>query len=167
MVLFYVATTIILLNVILGVIVDTFGQIRDKRAETEQDKTAACFVSHFLSLFDLVWFLKICNVDREVFQRRAIDFNRHTEDDHNKWHYLYFFAYLKERKLNSQLNQLTEQEEYVYQQISTNNIFKFFPVDTAICLRDTEETANQEEEELNAKISVRFSIIFEFILWSA
>lgn len=45
MVLFYVASTVILLNVILGVIVDTFGQIRDKRAETEQDKTAACFVS--------------------------------------------------------------------------------------------------------------------------
>jgi hypothetical protein len=56
MVLFYVATTVILLNVILGVIVDTFGQIRDKRAETEQDKTAACFVSFFIATFFFFFF---------------------------------------------------------------------------------------------------------------
>ncbi len=110
-----------------------------------------------------------------MFQRRAIDFNRHTEDDHNKWHYLYFFAYLKERKHSSQHNQLTEQEEYliadfqerkklnnyryVYQQITSNNIFKFFPVDTAICLKDTEDIANQEEEDQNVKVSCLFYLM--------
>ena len=66
--------------------------------------------------------INICNVDREVFQRRAIDFNRHTEDDHNKWHYLYFFAYLKERKHLNQTNMFTEQEEYPF----TDDVFKPF-----------------------------------------
>ncbi len=42
---------------VLASIVDTFGNLRDKRAESEQDKISTCFV---------------CSIDRETFQQKAI-----------------------------------------------------------------------------------------------
>jgi len=129
---FYIVTVVILLNVILSVIVDTFGELRDKRVETEYHKANFCF---------------ICSIEREIFQRKGIDFSKHVEDDHNKWHYLYFFAHLKERKSKKQENQLTKQEEYVYRLISSRNSLHFFPLEKAMCL-----TTEEEEEALNAKM---------------
>eukprot|EP01133_Synstelium_polycarpum_P012800 gene12800-15021_t len=117
---FYVVISIILLNVILGVIVDTFGQLRDQRSDTEDYKTNFCF---------------ICSIDRETFQKKGIDFNKHVEDDHNKWYYLYFFAYLKERVQNMQQNQFSDSELNALKMIENKQSLSLFPIDMAMSLQ--------------------------------
>jgi hypothetical protein len=62
--------------------------LRDAKSESEFSKANNCF---------------ICSVDRETFKRKGVDFNGHTKSDHNLWHYLYFFAYLKEQKMKGDL----------------------------------------------------------------
>lgn len=125
--IFYIIISLILLNVILGIIVDTFGQIRDQRSDTESYKSNYCF---------------ICSIDRETFQKKGIDFVKHVEDDHNKWHYLYFFAYLKERINNDKYYLLNETEIYVLEHITNRNYLKFFPVEMSMSLQVENQSQN-------------------------
>ncbi|GAM26988.1 hypothetical protein SAMD00019534_101630, partial [Acytostelium subglobosum LB1] len=136
-VIFYVVTTIFLLNVILGIIVDTFGQIRDQRSITEEYKANYCF---------------ICSIDRETFQKKGIDFNKHVEDDHNKWYYLYFFAYLKERMHNNQQNQLSDSELNALERIESNSSLSLFPIESAISLQQDMVNDNKLQD-IEAKIT--------------
>ena len=55
--LFYIVFSLFLLNMILAIIVDTFGELRDARAEAEFSKANSCF---------------ICSVDRETFKRKGV-----------------------------------------------------------------------------------------------
>ncbi|KAF2077069.1 hypothetical protein CYY_001636 [Polysphondylium violaceum] len=149
---FYIIVSIILLNVILGIIVDTFGQLRDQRASTEEYKSNVCF---------------ICSIERETFQKKSIDFLKHIEDDHNKWHYLYFFAYLKERVSNGQLNQLNELEIYVLDSITNRSYINFFPYEMSMSLQgiendkksnnSTADQFNKSLEDVEKKISNNIS----------
>jgi len=149
---FYIIVSIILLNVILGIIVDTFGQLRDQRANTEEYKSNVCF---------------ICSIERETFQKKSIDFLKHIEDDHNKWHYLYFFAYLKERVSNGQKNQLNELEIYVLDSITNRSYINFFPYEMSMSLQGIEndkksnnsnaDQFNKSLEEVEKKISNNIS----------
>ncbi|KAK5582346.1 hypothetical protein RB653_003929 [Dictyostelium firmibasis] len=131
---FYVVISLILLNVILGIIVDTFGQLRDQRAETEDYKSNVCF---------------ICSIERETFQKNSIEFKKHIEDDHNKWHYLYFFAYLKERCTNNQMNQLSELECSIADGITNRNYISFFPIEMSMSLQGIENANRKKEESID------------------
>ncbi|EFA86157.1 inositol 1,4,5-trisphosphate receptor-like protein [Heterostelium album PN500] len=144
-VVFYVVTSIFLLNVILGIIVDTFGQLRDQRALTEDYKANICF---------------ICSIDRETFQKKGIDFNKHVEDDHNKWYYLYFFAYLKERVINKQQNQFSDSELHALRKIETNKSLSLFPVEASISLQGEHQKSDsmiQAIQDMEAKIATNVS----------
>lgn len=131
---FYVVISLILLNVILGIIVDTFGQLRDQRAETEDYKSNVCF---------------ICSIERETFQKNSIEFKKHIEDDHNKWHYLYFFAYLKERCTNNQMNQLSELECSIADGITNRSYISFFPIEMSMSLQGIENANRKKEESID------------------
>ena len=51
---FFLVVITILLNIIFGIIIDTFAQLRDKKSQTEEDMKNICF---------------ICNIDRQIFER--------------------------------------------------------------------------------------------------
>jgi hypothetical protein len=77
-VMFFVVV-LVLRNIFFGIIIDTFGELRDTKAEKEADAANRCF---------------ICGVDRFEYDKRAphgsINFTVHRESDHNMWNYLYF-----------------------------------------------------------------------------
>jgi hypothetical protein len=88
-------TNLILLNVILAIIVDSFSQLRDRRLAYDEDKYQRCLV---------------CSIAREVFDRAVAkhfkrskskrklannSFKAHTEEDHNPKNYLFFLIYLQ------------------------------------------------------------------------
>jgi len=81
---FYIMVTTILMNIIFGIIIDTFAELREKNELINEMITGRCF---------------ICGIDRFIFDQLSQEgngFHDHIKNDHNMWKYLYFLVYLKE-----------------------------------------------------------------------
>ena len=76
---FFVLVNLILGNVFLGIIIDTFGLLRDAQFENEYDRKNICF---------------ICQISSDDCMKDNIDFYKHVNYEHNIWNYIYFLAYL-------------------------------------------------------------------------
>ena len=62
-----------LLNIIFGIVIDTFAQQRDLQKQIKDDIDNVCFV---------------CGIDRNTFDRKhPIGFEHHIRFEHNLWHY--------------------------------------------------------------------------------
>ena len=77
--LFFILIVLVLGNIFLGIIVDSFGDLRKINIHTENDVKNICF---------------ICQLSRDACLTRNIDFEKHVSTDHNKWNYVYFLTYL-------------------------------------------------------------------------
>jgi hypothetical protein len=78
-VIFHIVIVLVLGNIFLGVIVDTFADLRDQKNEFENDMKNKCF---------------ICNLSRETSTKKFIDFDKHVASDHLLWNYVSFIVYL-------------------------------------------------------------------------
>ena len=76
---YYILVTMIMGNVTFGLIVDSFGGLRDETYAYEKDKKDVCF---------------ICQLTRNRALIKNIDFNDHVNKDHNVWNYVDFLCYL-------------------------------------------------------------------------
>eukprot|EP00004_Rigifila_ramosa_P007532 TRINITY_DN1851_c0_g1_i3.p1 TRINITY_DN1851_c0_g1~~TRINITY_DN1851_c0_g1_i3.p1 ORF type:complete len:2531 (+),score=660.03 TRINITY_DN1851_c0_g1_i3:1073-7594(+) len=132
---FFIFVIIILLNMIFGIILDTFGQLRDQKSEVENDIQSKCF---------------ICSIDNYTFQRHTQKgFEHHIEHEHNIWAYLFFFMHLREKDHT----EFTGQETYVHEMIESNKL-GFFPVNKAISLEksETEEDLSDQMAKLSEAV---------------
>ena len=68
------------LNLILGIVVDTFGEMRNRRALKEADTRGSCFV---------------CGLPSHVFDKLPSKFTGHVKNEHNMWDYMYYTKYLE------------------------------------------------------------------------
>ena len=75
----FFAVVVLLRNIFFGIIIDTFGELRDTKAEKEADAANRCF---------------ICGIDRFEYDKRvhrgSMNFIMHRENEHNMWNYMYF-----------------------------------------------------------------------------
>jgi len=76
---FFIIVTVIGLNIIFGIIVDTFSELRDERYRIVEDMQSVCF---------------ICGLPSYDFDRKAAGFEYHVKKEHNMWGYLLFSIYL-------------------------------------------------------------------------
>ena len=77
---FFLILKIILYNILFGIIIDTFAQLREMKSFKEQDKNGKCF---------------ICNFERFTFDKESEGgFTRHISKDHNLWFYVYYIVHL-------------------------------------------------------------------------
>jgi inositol 1,4,5-triphosphate receptor type 1 len=111
---FFLIIIILGLNIVFGIILDTFGELRDKKSFIEEDMRSRCF---------------ICGIDSDTFQRQASGFKHHIKHDHNIWSYLYFFMYLD----NKDQDEFTFIEEYIAEKRKAGEN-DYFPIGKAICL---------------------------------
>eukprot|EP00760_Papus_ankaliazontas_P037517 PhM_4_TR8476/c0_g1_i1/m.104088 len=125
--LFFAVIIIIFMNIVFGIIIDTFAELREDRQSTEDDQTGTCF---------------ICGIDKSTLDRKAAragGFDSHVERDHNMWQYVFYMHYLT-LKDTSELN---GQEHYVYQMMKRRDI-SFFPVGRALILGDDDEGVEEQ-----------------------
>ena len=125
--LYFLIVLIVLLNVIFGIIIDTFGDLRTKKIERQLDTTEKCF---------------ICGIDKQVFDRASDTLNgfkSHIKLDHNMWNYLYFIIFVWEQDKDDD----DGLEQYVRRAIAANDI-SWFPMNRAMRLT----FAASAEEEL-------------------
>jgi hypothetical protein len=77
-VLFFLLISLYIGKMFLSFIIDTFGELRNKNAENTDDKDNKCF---------------ICQISRDECLMKNIDFEKHIQNVHNMWNYVYFLNY--------------------------------------------------------------------------
>ena len=78
--LFFIIIVLVMGNIFLGIIVDSFADLRKINLETEKDINTKCF---------------ICQLTVDDCLKKNIDFDEHVSTQHNKWNYVYFLTYLQ------------------------------------------------------------------------
>nr|KAJ3421656.1 hypothetical protein HK105_002785 [Polyrhizophydium stewartii] len=144
---FFLIVVVFLLNVIFGIIFDTFGQIREEHNETEADLKSSCF---------------ICSIHASEFQRHADGFEFHVRHEHNIWHYLFFLVHLSTKDVT----EYTSHESYVADKLAEHDL-SFFPINRALALkrREIEDMADQlrkMEERATSLANVNDALLFGF-----
>jgi len=137
----FLVTGPIMLNTTFAIIVDTFGHLRERRTLAKRALTSTCF---------------ICSLERDTFQQKSKDFNTHIEREHNRLHYFYFLAYLKDAetsnfKSDGEPIQLSSIEEDLKKKVYERKFLKFFPIGKALSLECPEEE-NEFNERMIQKV---------------
>ncbi|KAG3090198.1 hypothetical protein PC121_g4152 [Phytophthora cactorum] len=84
-VLYNILLVVLLLNLVFGVIIDTFASLRTNDQEKILDMQGRCF---------------ICSIDAYTFDRATKrGFHDHISRDHNMWHYLYLFVHIRKKSI--------------------------------------------------------------------
>ncbi|XP_065197273.1 inositol 1,4,5-trisphosphate receptor type 1-like isoform X2 [Sycon ciliatum] len=122
-ILFYFIIIIIVLNLIFGVIIDTFADLRSLKQEKELTLRNTCF---------------ICGLDRKSFDNRDVTFEEHTDQEHRPWNYLYFVVLLRTKDPT----EFTGPESYVANMIEQGDL-EWFPRLKTLSLATTEEADNE------------------------
>ena len=129
--LYYLIVLIVLLNIIFGIIIDTFSELRALKMERQRDTTEKCFT---------------CGIDKQIFDRSSdtLDgFKRHIKLDHNMWNYLYFIIYLWEQDKDDD----DGLEQFVRRCVEGKDI-SWFPMNKAMHLDDS----NSAEDDLRQNV---------------
>ena len=112
---------IIMMNIIQGIIIDTFAVLREASEINKADRENKCF---------------ICGRDRDYIERCTNrPFRYHTLYEHNEWNYIFFICYLN----NKESTEFSGIESNIYELIQTDEI-TWVPQQEGLTLRDTEDT---------------------------
>uniref|UniRef100_A0A671LAD9 Inositol 1,4,5-trisphosphate receptor n=1 Tax=Sinocyclocheilus anshuiensis TaxID=1608454 RepID=A0A671LAD9_9TELE len=126
--LFFFIVIIIVLNLIFGVIIDTFADLRSEKQRKEEILKTTCF---------------ICGLERDKFDNKTVSFEEHIKSEHSMWHYLYFLVLVKVKDPT----EYTGPESYVAQMIKEKNL-DWFPRMRAMSLVSSEGESEQNEIRL-------------------
>jgi hypothetical protein len=69
---FFIMVIVILLSIMFGIVIDTFGGLREKAHETENDMMNVCF---------------ICGASRDELEKQSVNFKKHISGEHYLWTY--------------------------------------------------------------------------------
>ena len=134
---FFVVVIVILLNVIFGIIIDTFSSLRVDKLARVKDTLEICF---------------ICGINKQVFDRASDEpegFKTHIKVDHNMWNYLYFIFMLWEQDKDDD----DGLEQYVRRAIEANEI-TWFPLRKAMRLDQVISPADLLRGDLKESIKL-------------
>ncbi|EAR83298.2 MIR domain protein (macronuclear) [Tetrahymena thermophila SB210] len=145
---FFIIITL-LFSIVTGIIIDTFGLLRDEEDQKKRNKKDSCL---------------ICSIDRAIIDKVSPHnqgFQHHIDVEHNLWNYIFYISYLKEKNRNYMLGAESE----IYQKVKIKDI-SWFPLNRSLSVNQNQET-NEEIDNLNKKIvnmESKLSIILQEIL---
>jgi hypothetical protein len=125
---FFLVVKVILQNIVFGIIIDTFAQLRDKKNAIEKDMKTKCL---------------ICNLDRNKFDSTS-GFRKHITEDHNVWQYVYFIVYLQSKD-DTEYNGI---ESYCSAMIVAQEV-SWIPQNH--CLRNSEKAEGNFSEQVSKR----------------
>ena len=106
-VIYFALVVVIMLNIVFGIIIDTFRALRIKDQYTEFDINNVCF---------------ICGVKREELEKNKISYDKHINEIHSIWNYMSYIIGL----LFEDPQELNANNSYVLQMLEKKNI-NWFP----------------------------------------
>jgi hypothetical protein len=122
---FFVLVTIVGMNVVFGIIVDTFSELREDKNKTEDKMTSECF---------------ICGLKSSDFDRFGHGWKHHIKKEHHMWNYMYLLRHFDEKDAT----EFTYLEQYVAEKIfKAQN--EFYPFGKALSLAHKPEIVGADE----------------------
>jgi hypothetical protein len=111
----------VLHNVVMGIIVDTFSELREEKIERLRDTAETCF---------------ICGFDKQVFDRdkESKGFSVHVKKEHCMWNYISFILYIWQQDKDDD----DGLEQYVRRCVEANDI-SWLPTNKAMNLSSVQE----------------------------
>jgi hypothetical protein len=106
---FFFIVNVIFVNLIFGIIIDTFGELREKSTQKEYDNESVCF---------------ICNLTKTTLTHYQEDFIEHREKKHDVWSYVFYFYKLQ--KLTEK--DMSGEELYLSRKLAAKDL-SLFPID--------------------------------------
>mmetsp|Transcript_28060 Transcript_28060/g.71524 ORF Transcript_28060/g.71524 Transcript_28060/m.71524 type:complete len:586 (-) Transcript_28060:337-2094(-) len=125
--LYFLLINLTCVAIFSGIIIDTFGELRETKRFIERDMVGRCF---------------ICGIPASTFQRESDGFRRHVQHDHNMWQYLFLLQHLKIKDPV----EYTAQESYVVRMLRRNAL-DFFPMGKAMALEGKKEGGREEDKK--------------------
>jgi len=128
--LFFLIIIIIIMNIVFGIIIDTFSDLRSQRDSKVTNMKTMCF---------------ICGIHRDQFdQEGQTDFQRHCEYEHNKWHYLFYLIHCQ-LLAEEQPDDINAYERFVLNSFLNDDI-SWMPLGKAITMGSAKDPDDQENE---------------------
>jgi len=131
---YYIFVITIILNVVFGIIIDTFAQLREEAKFRQDQINGLCFV---------------CNLERFTFDTKGNGFEDHVKKDHNMWQYMFLMIYLKDKDHTD----YNGWEQYVWSKMQKDDT-SFFPIAKAIVLMSLKEQEEAEEQAREERMLV-------------
>ena len=122
---YFIIITVFLVNIVLGVIIEAFRELRIRYQMNMKDKTSICF---------------ICGVTRDELEKNNEKFEHHVSEVHNLRNYIDYIVSLK-RQNPQNLNSINSA---IYNEIEEKSI-AWFPT-PAKTEEETEENMSSDEE---------------------
>ncbi|KAI6654232.1 Ryanodine receptor 3 [Oopsacas minuta] len=120
---YFFAIQLVLVALIQGLIIDAFGELRNKQEAAREAMQNKCF---------------ICGLNKETFdQHIPRGFEMHTEKEHHYPNYLFFLMHL----IHKEETEYTGQESYVMDMYRSRN-WEFFPV--GVCFSQQQLTDSKQ-----------------------
>jgi len=128
---FFILVIIVLLNIIFGIIIDTFSALREATETAAADMKTVC---------------TMCGLERADLDRNGSGFDQHIKLEHNMWKYLAYVVYIDQKDQND----YTGLESYVSEMIEEEDM-NFYPLDKALCMEEEEEEVDPFRLELDER----------------
>lgn len=119
--LFKIIIIILLLNIVFGIILESYAKIREESLKLENQIKSQCF---------------ICDIHKNRFDPKAsegITFQNHINNEHGIWDYISFLIYLSEKETT----EFTGIEQYLYEMVEKKDL-TFFPVLRSMALEESD-----------------------------
>jgi len=130
---FFVVVVVVLLNVVFGIIIDTFSELRGEKQAKKAHMENTCF---------------ICGIDRFTFDTSGGGFNEHIHNDHWMWTYLALIVHVFEKSPT----EYNGWEAYVAGRIDEKDT-SFLPRNTALVLQKASEAEEEAQREVSARLA--------------
>lgn len=132
--LFFFIVIVIILNLIFGVIIDTFVDLRSEKQQKELilkhtyficgkcllESIYCIFLFPLYTIRDIIYhtislkhYKSFTGLNRSAFDNKTVSFEEHIKKKHNMWHYLYFIVLVKVKDPT----EFTGPESYVYMMV--------------------------------------------------
>jgi len=119
---FFIFIVIIMIDMVFGIIVKSFDELRYRNQKFHSDKKNHCF---------------ICHSHRNTLEKMRKDFNEHTKKTHNVWNYVEYMILLKFKDIHD----LNAVNQYVRAKMDRKDI-SWFPT-----YKDNEENSIDFEDK--------------------
>ena len=125
---YFLICIIIMIDLVFGIILGTFSDMREKERKHDSDKINNCF---------------ICHINRETVEKRKEDFKFHRDKKHYLWNYVDYMIFLK----FSQLHDLNAMNSFARHNLDLKNICFLPSYEDNYEERDENEEKEERHEE--------------------
>lgn len=102
-IIFFILIIISTLELLFGIIIDTFAELREEQTKIDIDRRDVCL---------------ICGAKRDELEKDGTNFDKHVEDDHNYINYINYIIKLKYEDIQN-LNKI---DSFVYELLAQKSV---------------------------------------------